>query len=136
MITVQTSTNEVSPPEKPLILLAEDDESNAFFIKVILKKASCEVIHVTNGEDAVEQCKASPAINLVIMDIKMPKMNGLEATRLIKAMKPDLPVIAVTAYALTGDEHRILAAGCDDYLPKPYNKDSILAKVRKFIKIA
>lgn len=136
MITVQTSTNEVSPPEKPLILLAEDDDSNAFFIKVILKKASCEVIHVTNGEDAVEQCKASPAINLVIMDIKMPKMNGLEATRLIKAMKPDLPVIAVTAYALTGDEHRILAAGCDDYLSKPYNKESILEKVRKFIKIA
>lgn len=122
--------------ERPVILMAEDDDSNAYYLKVLLKKINAETIHVLNGIDAVDQCRSNKKITLVIMDIKMPKMNGIEATKLIKEMRSDLPVIAVTAFANTGDEKTLLAAGFDAYLPKPFNKDSVFEKIGKFIDLS
>jgi CheY-like chemotaxis protein len=84
---------------------------------------------------AIELFKANSDIILVLMDIKMPEIDGFEATRQIKLMNNDVPVIALTAYALSGDEDRALNAGCDGYITKPISKESLLGEVAKFIVI-
>lgn len=114
------------------MLIAEDEESNAMYLKVILEKALCEVIQVDNGKDALEQCRQKPDISLVFMDMKMPVMNGVDATKQIKALRSDLPIIAITAHALTGDEHHFRSAGCDDYLAKPVLREMIIEKLKKY----
>jgi CheY-like chemotaxis protein len=83
--------------------------------------------------EAVEICKKKPDINLVLMDVKMPVMDGYEATKLIKEINPELPVIAVTAYGLSGDKEKALAAGCDDYIAKPFEPDDLIEKLRKYL---
>jgi PAS domain S-box-containing protein len=117
------------------ILVAEDDENNFFYLNALLKyELDAKVIHASNGKEAVEMFKANPGIRLVLMDMKMPEVDGFEATRQIKQIKKDVPVIAVTAYAMSGDEERILAAGCDGYLSKPISKKSLRAKMAEFVK--
>ena len=118
--------------EKPLVLLAEDEESNYLYMGVVLQLAGCDYLLAKDGAEAVEFCKQHPEIILVLMDIKMPVMNGLEATRHIREFRPDLPIIATTAYAQTGDKHRFLAAGCDGYLVKPIKKEELLAVLKKY----
>lgn len=118
---------------KPLILVAEDDHSNFMLIKTVLFKAGYSTLHAINGAEAVELCRKYPEIAMVLMDIKMPVMNGLEATALIKEFRPDLPVIAITAHAQTGDKHRMLEAGCDDYLAKPVDVNVLKKLVMKII---
>jgi len=72
---------------------------------------------------------------VILMDIKMPVMDGIEATRLIKLINKDIPVIAITAYAMIGDESRIIDAGCDGYLSKPINRKMLVEKIAQFIKV-
>jgi CheY-like chemotaxis protein len=118
------------------ILVAEDDEVNYFYINSILKKnTSADIIHASNGQEAIDKFKENPDISLVLMDIKMPVMDGLTATREIKAIKREVPVIAVTAYATTGDEVKALKAGCDSYLAKPINRKQLLEKIEEFISL-
>ena len=117
---------------KPLVLIAEDEDSNFLYMEVILKMIGCEYIHALNGAEAVEFCKLNDKISLVLMDIKMPVMNGLEATKRIHEFRPDLPIIAATAYAQTGDEFRFLAAGCNGYLAKPVKKEDLLQLLQKY----
>lgn len=124
--TNSTSTN------KPLVLIAEDEESNFLYLEALLNMMNCDYIHASNGAEAVEICQQNNAINLILMDIKMPIMNGLEATDLIHEFRPNLPIIATTAYAQTGDEQRFLAAGCNGYLPKPIKKDILLQIIQKY----
>jgi len=81
----------------------------------------------------VEQCKIHPEIAVVLMDIKLPRMDGLEATKIIKSFRSDLPVIATTAFAMTSDMEYILEAGCDDYLPKPTTWEDLIIKIQKYI---
>jgi CheY-like chemotaxis protein len=116
---------------KPLVLVAEDDYVNFLYLEAVLKKAGCSYIHATNGAEAVELCKQNPTISFVLMDIKMPVMTGLEATKLIKENNPTLPVIALTAYAQTGDQQRILEAGCDEYYAKPVTPDLLRDLISK-----
>lgn len=116
------------------ILIAEDEHSNYTLVETILEPYGFELIHARNGEEALEAVRKRPEINLVLMDIKMPVMNGLDATRLIKAERPALPVIAVTAYALKGDEENILGAGCDGYLAKPVRKATLLETIGRYVK--
>ena len=85
--------------------------------------------------EAIELYKANPGINLILMDMKMPEIDGFEATRQIKRLNQLVPVIAITAYAMSGDEDRIIAAGCDGYISKPINKKSLIEKMSEFIKI-
>jgi PAS domain S-box-containing protein len=122
-------------PGKYLILVAEDDEANFLYIKALLKKNTmAEILHAANGKVAVEKYIQNPGVNVILMDIKMPVMNGLEATRQIKAINPAVPVIAITAYAMSGDEARIMEAGCDYYLTKPLNKNLLLAKLAEYVR--
>ncbi|MDP3399190.1 MAG: PAS domain S-box protein, partial [Bacteroidales bacterium] len=124
---------EAFSPGKPLILIAEDDESSYLFQSVVVKRAGYNVLRAVNGVEAVEYCKSKPEISLVLMDIKMPLLNGIEATEQIRDFRKDLPIIAVTAYAQSDDEYRILQSGCNDYITKPIKSETLLEKIRKFI---
>ena len=113
------------------VLVAEDDPNNYLFYEIILKKKIKQLDHAWNGKDAVDMVN-SKKYDLVLMDIKMPVMDGLEATKLIKAKFPDLPVIAQTAYTSPEEKKGILAAGCDEYLSKPVKKQKLLKILEKY----
>ncbi|MEI7492026.1 MAG: ATP-binding protein [Bacteroidota bacterium] len=115
------------------ILLVDDLDDNALFINHILRNTRVMVMRAKNGKESIEFIAQHPGISLVLMDIKMPDMDGYEATRKIKSIRPLLPVIATTAYALAGDREKCLAAGCDDYLCKPISKEKLLVIIEKFI---
>jgi PAS domain S-box-containing protein len=118
------------------ILVAEDDIVNFYYLKTLLRQnTSAKIIHASNGKEAVDKFQQNPDIDLILMDIKMPVMDGLEATRHIKAINRNVPVIAITAYAMAGDEARIIGAGCDHYLVKPINKKLLLEKIAEYITV-
>ncbi len=118
------------------ILVAEDDDANFQYINAVLtRETGGKVLRASNGKEAVELYKTHPDIVVILMDIKMPVMNGIEATRLIKLINKDIPVIAITAYAMVGDESRIIDAGCDAYLSKPINRKILVDKIAEFIKV-
>ena len=119
-----------------LILIAEDDETNFFYLNALLThETGATMLHASNGREAIELFKSNPGIILILMDIKMPEIDGLEATRQIKLINKEVPVIAITAYAMSGDEETVLAAGCDCYLSKPISKKRLMEKMAEFIKI-
>jgi CheY-like chemotaxis protein len=111
--------------EKRTILLVEDQKYNLLVLKKMLEMLGMEVIPAENGQEAVDICKKGAEPDLVFMDIKMPVMDGYQALVEIKKMHPDMKIIAETAYALAGDDRRILEAGFDDYLPKPITRNSL-----------
>ena len=115
------------------LLIAEDDESNFLVLKELLDESNLNVIHAKNGQEAVAKCKDNLSIDIVLMDLKMPVMNGFEATKQIKKLRPGLPVIAQTAYALTDDKEKALNVGCDAYITKPINKKELLKTIHKII---
>ena len=110
------------------ILIAEDDVSGTELLRNMLKVTNAVLITVENGEEAV---KRHTEADMVLMDLQMPDMGGLEATRLIKSQSPHLPVIAITARAMKGDKEEALKAGCDDYLSKPFKKSQLLSIISK-----
>jgi len=126
-------TPNITETGNPLILIAEDDDSNFVFMDIVLKKVGYKVLRAKNGRQAVEMCESNPGIKLVLMDIKMPIMSGLDATRHIKKFRSDLPVVAVTAYLKSGDEHLVKDSGCEDFCFKPFGKDDLLAVVGKYV---
>lgn len=128
-----TNTTIPKSTKKTLILIAEDDKSNYKYLAVILRLTGYQHIHAANGAEAVDFCRQNPDISIVLMDIKMPVMNGEEATKQIRVFRPELPIIATTAYAQTGDENRFHEAGFNDYLPKPIKKEKLLSIITKYI---
>jgi PAS domain S-box-containing protein len=116
----------------PVVLVAEDYEPNLQFIRAIFKRYPITLLSAANGLEAVVQCHEHPEISLVLMDIKMPVMDGLEATREIRSFMKGVPIIATTAYGMTGDEKKALEAGCDDYIPKPFEKKVLLDKLQLY----
>ena len=116
------------------ILIAEDERTNYLFLEALLKRTNVELIWAETGKAAVEAVKKDNGIDLVLMDIKMPEMNGYEATHEIKKINPNIPIIAQTAYALAGEKEKILSAGCDDYLSKPIMGKVLLEKIENYIK--
>lgn len=116
-----------------LILIAEDDDNNYNFLSAILNKYDINTIRANNGIEAVELSKTFPGIRLILMDIKMPKMDGYEATKLIKEIFPTLPIIAQTAFAMHSDETESLKAGCDDYISKPIDTTMLLQKIKSYL---
>jgi two-component system cell cycle response regulator DivK len=115
-------------------LVVEDQEDNRQILRDLLGNAGYELIEAENGEQALAEC-AKQRPDLILMDIQLPVMDGYEATRRIRA-NPEMkavPIIAVTSYALAGDEAKALGAGCNGYVTKPYSPRALLAKVREYL---
>ncbi|MBN2173644.1 MAG: response regulator [Bacteroidales bacterium] len=117
--------------ENKNILIVEDEDSNYFLTETILKSCKANVFRASNGLTAVDTIRNNGRhFDLVLMDIKIPGINGLEATREIKKINREIPVIAQTAYAMAGEKDKCLAAGCDDYISKPIDRKLLLGKIR------
>jgi two-component system cell cycle response regulator DivK len=116
------------------VLVVEDTEDNRRIIRDLLTSAGYEMIEATTGEEGVAMA-AEHRPDLILMDMQLPVLDGYEATRLIKANPAlrHIPVIAVTSYALSGDEAKTRAAGCDAYVAKPFSPRQLLAEVREFL---
>ena len=113
------------------ILIAEDNDSNFILMTYILKKFY-EYDRAHNGKEAVEMVDKSD-YDLILMDIKMPVMDGMEATKLIKEKHPEIPIIALTANAFDSDRQLAFEAGCNEFLPKPISSDTCLKTIAKII---
>jgi len=116
------------------ILIAEDDKESAKLITMAVRKFGNEILKATIGVEAIEACRNNPDIDLVLMDIRMPIMDGYEATRQIRQFNKEVVIIAQTAYALTGDREKAIEAGCNDYISKPIKKDELMGLVQKYFK--
>jgi PAS domain S-box-containing protein len=114
------------------ILVAEDDDINYQFMWFSLQSLNIEIVRALDGLEAVNMVTNNSEISLIFMDIKMPNMDGYEATRKIKEIQPGIPVIALTAYALSDDREKSLEAGCDDYLSKPVKKEKLMEMIQKY----
>jgi PAS domain S-box-containing protein len=115
------------------ILIAEDTQSNLYFITELLSDTGCRILHAENGAIALKMVKEYPGINLILMDIQMPVMNGYDATKAIREFDSKIPVIAQTAYAMSEDRSKCIAAGCNEYLAKPFDRLSFLSLLNKFL---
>jgi signal transduction histidine kinase/CheY-like chemotaxis protein len=141
IITEQSKTNDhtntrtkayIPMTAKP-ILIVEDDLASILIIKEALKPLNVEAHHVNDGYDAIDFVKTFPNISLILMDLKLPKLDGYEATKIIKQRNPKISIIAQTAYAMNGDREKAIAAGCDDYITKPIDLQQLRDLVRKYL---
>lgn len=117
------------------VLIAEDEQTNYLFLQAALEDTGVKMFHATDGQEAVELFQQNMDIALVLMDLKMPFMNGFEATKKIKGMNPDVPVIVQTAYAMDFEREKIMATGCDDYITKPIDLANLFALMNKWLNI-
>jgi len=115
------------------ILIAEDEENNIKMLKLVLQKTNVNIIHVQNGVSALRKFQEHKEIDLILLDIKMPKMNGLDATREIRKFNKKTPIIAFSAYAMPADQQNAKEAGCTDFIAKPIKKDLLLGKLDHFL---
>lgn len=120
--------------KKLKILITEDEDVADEYLTIILRKSSKEILHAKSGEDTIKLCRKNPDLDLILMDIKMPGMDGYEATREIRKFNTDVTIIAQTAYALAGDREKALVAGCDDYISKPIKQNALLEMIEKHLK--
>ncbi|MCF8296892.1 MAG: response regulator [Saprospiraceae bacterium] len=116
-----------------LILIVEDVEANHMFISAALSKTKVDMLWAQDGLEAVEMCRNHPEISLVLMDIRLPELDGYQATQQIKEFRPDLPIIAQTAYVMSNEKGKVLQAGCDDLITKPIKINVLLTTVKKYI---
>jgi len=132
VVSAEREVNKVYPIVSGLkILIAEDDEASGTLIAIVVKMFSKEIIRVKTGVDAVEACRTNSDIDLVLMDIQMPEMDGYEATRQIRKFNKSVIIIAQTAFGLIGDREKSIEAGCNDYISKPINKDKLKSIIQK-----
>jgi len=117
--------------ENKVVVIAEDEQINYLFLKAVLKPTKARIIWTKTGRETIDVCH-SENVDMVLMDIKMPDLNGLEATVEIKKTYPKLPIIAQTAYAMEEDEEASMKAGCDDYISKPIRPEVLLTVMSKF----
>lgn len=117
------------------ILIAEDDRSSDILLTQFLKEINADPLHAKNGIEAVEICKNNPDIGIILMDIKMPKMDGFEATKKIRSFNKEVIIIAQTAYALSNDRELALDAGCNDHISKPIIKKELFSILEKYTKL-
>lgn len=116
-----------------ILLIAEDVQSNYHLLETLLKKTGINIMWVKNGLKAIEMTKKTKGIDLILMDIQMPVLSGYEATKEIRKTHKDLPIIAVTAFALEGDKEKILNAGCDNYISKPIRSKELYSKMALYL---
>ncbi len=116
------------------ILIAEDDENSFYLLEYILKEQNAEIIHTRNGEDTIHVLRDNPDVSLILMDIRMPGMNGLDSARKIREFNPTVPIIAQSAMLNKDDKEKVLAAGCNDMILKPIDKELILSKIKEHLR--
>lgn len=132
--TIQPEVVEQESINKEMsILLVEDDEMSASLVHAMLVHEKCNLLRVKNGREAVENCKTKTDFDLILMDIKMPVLDGIEATKQIRQFNKNIPIVALTAYALTGDKEKALDAGCSDYLTKPIKRKDLIGKIKELV---
>lgn len=115
------------------ILIAEDDENSFYLLEYILHEHDAEIIHTWNGEDTIHVLKNNPDVSLILMDIRMPGMNGLESAKKIREFNTTVPIIAQTAMFDKDDKNKVLEAGCNDMILKPIDKKLILSKIKEHL---
>ncbi len=133
-VSEKTTTKETATKSKEskTILLAEDEDSNFKLMEALLLNLNVNIIRAITGVEAIQTCK-SKHVDAVLMDIKMPVMDGYEATKQIREFMPTVPIIAQTAYASSSDKSRALACGCTDFISKPFRKELFLSKVKEHL---
>jgi CheY-like chemotaxis protein len=119
--------------EKYHILIVEDDTACLALINELLDETKIKISNAITGLEAVKICRKDPTINIVLMDMRLPEMDGYEATRRIKELRSGLPIIAQTAHALSDDRKKCLSAGCNDYMTKPIIQNILFGMVSKYL---
>jgi CheY-like chemotaxis protein len=123
----------VGPPDKNLkILIVEDDETSEMLLSVLVKEFSNDVLLARTSIEAIEIYRNNPDIDLILMDIQMPGMDGYEATRQIRKLSKHAIIIAQTAYSILGDSEKAIESGCDDYISKPITLDILSGVIHKY----
>ncbi|MBK9290639.1 MAG: response regulator [Bacteroidetes bacterium] len=117
-----------------IFLVVDDVEYNYLFLRSVLKNTGALLLWAKNGEEAVRYCRSNPDISLVLMDMQLPKLDGFEATRQIKEINPNLPVIAQTAFADDDSRRKAMESGCDDFLAKPINKQELFTVISQHLR--
>ncbi len=123
-------------PEKLIgktILVVEDDPISSEFLSEVFSNSGVKLIFSSSGEEAISQVDSGNSIDLVLMDIRLPGINGYKATRELKRLNPEIPIIAQTAYALEGDREKALDSGCDEYISKPIRTAELYEAIDKVL---
>ncbi len=115
------------------VIIVDDYKNARFLIKMSLKQIGVNAIEAENGKEAISLVKQHPETELVLMDLNMPVLDGFQATKIIKEMRPDIKIIAVTAFSKDEDKERACKAGCDDIVTKPFDIAFLLSTVREFL---
>jgi CheY-like chemotaxis protein len=115
------------------ILIVEDEADNFEYLRILLKKLNITIHHAWGGAEALTIFNDHPEIDLVLMDFKLPDIPGQEVTKQILTLQKEIPVIATTAYAMSGDREKALQAGCVDYLPKPIRAEELATMLRRYL---
>jgi signal transduction histidine kinase/AmiR/NasT family two-component response regulator len=129
---IEDEESSVSSATETCILVAEDDDLSYTLIRESLKRANIRTCHARNGREAIDLARNMQNISLILMDIKLPEVNGLAATREIKKFKPEIPIIAQSAYASQADIRQSIEAGCDDYITKPIDIKLLMNKISRY----
>lgn len=119
-------------PDKT-ILVVEDEDVNIYFFQAALKKTAANILYAKNGREAVDIVRDGVNLDLILMDIRLPEMDGYEATREIKKLRKEIPIVAQTAYAMANEREQIIATGCDDYLSKPIRFHILMETLAKYL---
>lgn len=115
------------------ILIAEDDQNSFFLLEYILCEHGAKIIHTETGEDTIKALVDNPDVCLILMDVRMPGMNGLESARKIRKFNATIPIIAQTALMLTDEKNKIMEVGCNDYFTKPIDQELLLGKIKQLL---
>jgi len=121
--------------EGKTILIAEDNEPSNIYFEAALRKTKANLLWAKNGVDAVEIVKDTDSIDLILMDINMPKMDGIEATRIIKSLFPEIFIVVQTAFILSGEERMCQEAGCDEFITKPIRLKYLLDTINNYLAV-
>jgi CheY-like chemotaxis protein len=115
------------------ILIAEDDDINYMFIEYLFNNSKHKLVRAINGQEAVDIINKDTNFDIILMDLKMPIMSGFEATKIIKSIAPDIPIIALTAYVFEDDKQKAMNSGCDDFIVKPYRMEDLFNKIIRLV---
>ena len=128
MLKIKSELNESN-----IVVIAEDEDLNFMLLHEMLSDTKLTIIRALNGQEAVDICNSKQPIDLVLMDIRMPIMNGYEATERIKGIRPNLPIIVQTSYSTGADREKAFASGCSDFINKPINRNLLILKINEHL---